>query len=125
MERAKIIGIAPQLVVTDIQRTAMYYRDVLGFSIIGLVQDPPVYGMVERDGFQIHFAKSKTMDIRLNKDLRSISHDLILWVPEIDTFYAELQSRHATIVEGIVRRPYGSREFVIEDCDGHRILVGD
>ncbi len=111
--------------VPDVLRTTTYYTEVLGFNIIGLVQDPPVYGMVERDGFQIHFAKSDTTEIRRNKDLRSISHDLILWVPQIDDFYAELQSRHATIVEGIVRRPYGSREFVIEDCDGHRILIGD
>jgi catechol 2,3-dioxygenase-like lactoylglutathione lyase family enzyme len=125
MSKAKLIGIAPQLVVNDVKRTAEYYRDILGFTIIGLVSEPPVYAMVVRDGFQVHFAKSDTQTIKTNKDYRSISHDFIIWVPEIDNFYDELKAKDATILEGIVKRIYGSREFVIEDCDGHRILIGD
>jgi len=125
MGKAKLIGIAPQLVVADVNATASYYQHVLGFTLIGLVGEPPVYAMVERDGFQVHFAKSDVGDIRRNKDYRSISHDLIIWVPEIDDFFEEVKSKNAKITEGIVQRVYGSREFVIEDIDGHRILVGD
>lgn len=125
MNKTKLIGIAPQLVVNDVKKTAEYYRDVLGFTIIGLVSDPPVYAMVERDGYQVHFAKSETQHIKTNKDYRSISHDFIIWVPEIDDFFDELKSKNAKITEGIVKRTYGSREFVIEDCDGHKILIGD
>ena len=125
MDKAKLIGIAPQLVVHDVKRTAEYYKDILGFTIIGLVADPPVYAMVERDGIQIHFAKSDTQKIKVNKNYRSISHDFVIWVPEIDNFFQELKSRNAKIIEGIVKRIYGSREFVIEDCDGHIILIGD
>ena len=125
MNKAKLIGIAPQVVVIDVTRTAVYYRDILGFTIIGLVAEPPVYAMVERDGFQVHFAKSDTENIKINKDYRSIGHDFIIWVPEIDDFFDELKSKNVKIIEGIVKRTYGSREFVIEDCDGHRILIGD
>lgn len=125
MNKPTLFGIAPQLVVTDVQRTAEYYRDNLGFNIIGLVADPPVYGMVERDGIQVHFAKSDSSQIKINRDFRSISHDFIIWVPEIDAFYDELNTNRVKILEEIVQRPYGSREFVFEDCDGHRVLVGD
>lgn len=125
MGQAKIIGIAPQLVVRDVAKTAAYYRDVLGFRMIGLVGDPPVYAMTERDGFQLHFAQSDTAQIKTNKDFRAIANDLILWVPEIDLFFDELRSKKANIIEGIIKRNYGSREFIIEDCDGHRILIGD
>ena len=125
MNKVKLIGIAPQLVVTDVKKTAEYYKNTLGFTIIGLVAEPPVYAMVERDGFQVHFAKSDTQEIKKNKDYRSISHDFIIWVPEIDAFFEELKSKNAIILEGIVKRTYGSREFVIEDCDGHTILIGD
>jgi len=125
MNKPTLFGIAPQLVVADVKRTAEYYRDVLGFNIIGLVADPPVYGMVERDGIQVHFGKSDSPQIKMNRDFRSISHDYMIWVPEIDAFYDELNSNRVKILEEIVMRPYGSREFVFEDCDGHRILVGD
>ena len=123
--RPKLIGIAPQLVVTDIVKTAEYYRDILGFRIIDYFLDPPVYAMVERDGIQIHFAKSDSGSINANEDLRKETTDFIIWVPEIDLFFQELKSRHADIVEGIVKRVYGSREFIIRDCNGYKILVGD
>jgi catechol 2,3-dioxygenase-like lactoylglutathione lyase family enzyme len=125
VDRAKLIGIAPQLVVADVKITAEYYQNILGFRILGLVADPPVYAMVERDGIQVHFAKSGTQEIKTNKDYRSISHDFIIWVPEIDKFFNELKAKNAKIIEGIVERVYGSREFVIEDCDGRKILIGD
>jgi uncharacterized glyoxalase superfamily protein PhnB len=125
MEKAKVIGIAPQLVVSDVKKTAEYYKDILGFTIVGLVAEPPVYAMVERDGFQVHFAKSDKEDIKRNKDYRSISYDFIIWVPEIQNFFDEVVPKNAKILEGITLKPYGSREFVIEDCDGHKILVGD
>lgn len=125
MKKAQLIGIAPQLVVKDVVKTAEYYRDVLGFSTIGYFLDPPVYAMVERDGFQVHFAKSDTESFPINEQFRKISADLIIWVPEIDLFFEEVKSKNAEIVEGIVQRVYGSREFIIKDCDGHKILVGD
>jgi len=125
MNKPTLYGIAPQLVVKDVKRTVEYYRDALGFVVIGMVGEPPVYGMVERDGMQVHFAKSDGPEIKINKDFRSISHDFIIWVPEIDAFYEELMASQVNILEEIVLRPYGSREFVFEDCDGHRILVGD
>jgi hypothetical protein len=105
MEIAKPIGIAPQMVVTDAYRTTSYFRDVLDFTIIGLAQEPPVCGLVQRHGFQLHFAQPDKLGIHLNKKLLSISHDFILWVPEIDIFLSELQSRIVKIIEGIVRRP--------------------
>ena len=123
--KAKLIGIAPQFVVADVVKTAEYYRDVLGFNIIGYFLDPPVYAMVERDGCQVHFGKADSDEMKTNAQFRRISTDFIIWVPEIDKFYEEVKSRNADIAEEIVTRIYGSREFVIRDCNGFKITVGD
>lgn len=120
---AKIIGSASQLVVLNVVETAEYYRDIFGFVIIGYALNPPVYAMVQRDGFQIHFAKGEK--IVTNEELRKETTDLILWVPEIDAFYKELKASNADIVMEITQRPYGSREFIIRDCNGYKILIGD
>jgi catechol 2,3-dioxygenase-like lactoylglutathione lyase family enzyme len=122
--KAKIIGIAPTIVVKDVKKTAEYYRDVLGFQILNLVSDPPVYGMVERDSFEVHFGKSDSDAINTNESIRCESSEFVIWVPEIVAFYEELKSRNAEIVQDIVQRSYG-REFIIRDCDGHKILVVD
>ena len=49
-------------------------------------------------------------------------HSVIL---RFDTFFEELKSRNAIITEGIVKRVYGGREFIIGDCDGHTFLIAD
>lgn len=123
MEQAKIIGSAPQLLVPDVAATTQYYVDKLGFSLIGLVAEPPVYGMVVRDGYQVHFAKAEKAVP--NVQLKADAFDFILWIPEIDAFYNELKHRGATIIREIELKPYCSREFVIEDNNGYRILIGD
>lgn len=126
MARPKLIGIAPQLIVPDVVQTAEYYRDVLGFEIIGYFLEPPVYAMVKRDEFQIHFGKADA-DFEINKNAyyKKGCTDLIIWVPEIDAFYEELRSRNAIIFQEITKRVYGSREFIIQDCNGYLITVGD
>ncbi|PZR20068.1 MAG: hypothetical protein DI539_11980 [Flavobacterium psychrophilum] len=121
--KPKVIGVAPQLLVPDVKMTAEYYRDILGFNIIGYALNPPVYGMIERDGIQIHFAKSD--EFLTNDKFRPSTTDLILWIPEIDAFYAEIKTKGADIVQEILLRPYGSREFIIRDCNGYKILIGD
>lgn len=123
MEQPKITGSAPQLLVPDVAATAQYYVDKLGFSLIGLVADPPVYGMVVRDGYQVHFAKAEKA--LPNAEIRPDAFDFILWIPEIDAFYDEMKRRGAKIIREIELKPYCSREFVIEDNNGYRILIGD
>ncbi len=123
MQKPTAIGIAPQLLVPDVVKTAEYYRDVLGFGIIGYAAEPPVYAMVQRDGMQIHFAKAESFTT--NEHYRKSTTDFILWVPEIDAFYEELKASGADIVQEIMLRPYGSREFIVRDCNGYKILIGD
>lgn len=126
MERPKLIGIAPQLIVPDVVQTATYYRDIFGFNIIGYFMNPPVYAMVERDGFQIHFGKADNDDtIRKNSEYKKGCTDLVLWVPEIDAFFEELKSKNAIIFQKITTRVYGSREFIVKDCNGFLITIGD
>ncbi|MCG2610756.1 hypothetical protein LZZ90_04480 [Flavobacterium sp. SM15] len=125
LKKAQFIGIAPQLIVPDVSKAVAFYTDKLGFSVIGLVLDPPVYGMVERDGIQIHFGKSDMKTLKTNRDFRKISTDFIIWVPEIETYFEEIKNNGVEILEPITLRPYGSREFIIKDCNGFLITFGD
>lgn len=125
MTKAKIIGTAPQLLVKDVEKTVEFYKEKLSFELIGLVGNPPIYGMVKRDNFQIHFAHSQSGDISTNRSSFTPCCDFILWIPEIDDFYEELKLKEVNIIEEITKRVYGSREFIFQDIDGHHILVGD
>ncbi|MFM1879298.1 MAG: hypothetical protein RLZZ241_2164 [Bacteroidota bacterium] len=125
MSSAEIIGSAPQLVVKNVAQTVAFYKECLGFEILGLVGNPAVYGMVQRNDFQIHFAHATHGTVHTNRSLNPLCNDLILWIPDIDAFYAEIKAKGVLIVEEITKRPYGSKEFVFQDLDGHHVLVGD
>jgi hypothetical protein len=66
----KLKKLAPQFVVRDVVKTAEYYRDQLGFTILGYFKDPPVYAMVARDEVEIHFGKADTEKIQMTEDVR-------------------------------------------------------
>ena len=123
--KPSVIGIAPQLLVQDVVKTAEYYRDKLGFHIMGYFLKPPAYAMVVRDGFQIHFGRSDSGESNSNSRQHAIISDFIIWVPEIHMFYEEIKANGVDIVQDIVKRIYGSREFVFRDCNGYKVTVGD
>lgn len=121
MKRAELKSVAPQLVVTDVVATAEYYRDVLGFEILGLFGEPPFYSIVQRDGVEIHFGCAKGGGIS-NTKVRPESIDLYIWVTDIDAIFEELTASGADIVEGPVKRVYESVEVLVRDCNDY-VLV--
>lgn len=113
--------IAPQLVVSDVVKTAEYYHDVFGFKILGYFAEPPVYAIVERDGVEMHFGKNEATGIS-NAEVRSGSFDVYIWVSDIDALFEELTASGAEIVEGPVKRVYESTEIVVRDCNGFTLV---
>ncbi|MDR2235965.1 MAG: VOC family protein [Chryseobacterium sp.] len=123
---ARIISSATQLAVFDVQSSLDFYQKI-GFSVLNVleVEGRKVYGMVERDQFQIHFIETKKEKLHFNEELNSLACDLILWIPEIEEFYNEIVSLGIEITEPLTKRMYGSTEFSFKDSDGHKILIGD
>ena len=117
--------IATQFVVEDVVVTAEYYRDVLGFEILGYFAEPPVYAMVARGGVEMHFGKADSEPQVLSTEIRRVGFDAYIWVDDIHGLYDELKAAGANILEGPVKRIYESTEVVIRDCNGFTIVFGD
>jgi uncharacterized glyoxalase superfamily protein PhnB len=119
-------AVFPLFVVPDVVKTAEYYRDILGFTIQGYFLDPPVYAMLRRGDVEIHFGKSDTGETHSNQSLRKgLGADAYFVVSDIEAFHKELTESGANIVEGTTKRIYGSTEFEVIDCDGHKLVFGD
>lgn len=116
---------ASQLVVPDVVKAAEYYRDELGFRILGYFADPPVYAMVARDDVEIHFGKGDTDRMQRNEDVRrGLGTDVYIWVSDIDELFNELRTRNVDIVEGPIKRIYNCIEVTIRDINGFQIVFG-
>ena len=100
----------PELPVTDVELAQQHYRDVLGFEI-GWLYPGKEIGAVSRGDVAIFFRKR-------TPPFEAAVH----WVfaDDIDATYNELKSSGANIVEPLETKPWGLRQFTVEDIDGNR-----
>ena len=115
--------IAPVFFTTDISATLAYYRDKLGFECQGTWQDPPVYAMVARDQHAIHFRCAEPPTPNPDKYPDELL-DAYLFVRDADALYAEYAAQGVEFVRGLDNMTWGSREFVVKDCDGRLLAFG-
>ena len=102
--------LVPELPVADVEKAQEYYRDVFGFDI-GWLYPGKEIGSVSRGNVAIFFR-------RRQEPFDPAVH----WVfaEHIDATYEELRSSGSKIVEPLERKPWGLRQFTVEDLDGNR-----
>ena len=103
----------PELPVADVERAQRYYRDTLGFEI-GWLYPTKEIGAVTRGKATIFFRKRQ-----------SPFEPAVHWVftEDIDAAYYELKSSGANIVDPLEDKPWGMRQFTVEDIDGNRFYI--
>jgi uncharacterized glyoxalase superfamily protein PhnB len=113
LEKTKLAQPVAQLPVEDVEKTQIYYKEILGFEIMWTYPDKSI-GAVRRDDIVIFFSKTN----------RSIEPN-IHWIfaENIDLTYAEFKGRGAEIIEDIEDKPWNMRQFAIKDLNGHIFYV--
>ena len=121
---ARLTGVSPVLLVASIERSVAYFRDQLGFECT-TYGDPPDFAVADRDDATILLALSTEPD-RIVPNWRIVDQvwDAYIRVDDADAMYAEVQERGAAIDYTISTKPYGMREFGVQDPDGHDIGIG-
>ena len=125
MEKSKIIGSAPILLVKDVVASANYYQDKVGFSYDRFWGEPPCFCILWRDSFHLMLSQVEdTKYIVPHHKVVDKMWNVYFWVDDSASLYAELQERGATIDYELCDQPYGCREFGIQDLDGYDIAFG-
>ena len=121
-----LTGLAPQFVVPDVVKTAEFYRDKLGFEILGFFANPPVYAMVRRGSAEIHFGKADSEKIQTNEMVRrGLGTDAYVFVTDVNALYQEFVEKGVEITEGPVKRIYDCVEITVKDCNGFQLVFGE
>lgn len=118
-------AVAPQFIVADVVATAEYYRNVLGFEILGYFLDPPVHAIVGRGMCEVFFGKATGAAGASNRAIKPGGIDAYFRVEGLDAFHGEIFAQGAKILEGPVIRVYQMREITIEDCNGFVLVFGE
>jgi uncharacterized glyoxalase superfamily protein PhnB len=113
---------APVLLSTDLERTAAWYREVLGWEF-ALFGDPPNFGIASRDGQRVMYARTATPVVPNWRVVQS-TWNVYIRVDDVDAWHAELVGRGVELDYGLGDQPWGMREFGVQDPDGHDIAFG-
>jgi uncharacterized glyoxalase superfamily protein PhnB len=107
---SKIGQPVPELPVEDVERAQQHYRDILGFEI-GWLDPGKEMGAVSRGDVVIFFRRTKAPFA-----------PAVHWVfaEDIDASYSELKASGANIVEPLEEKPWGLRQFTVDDLDANR-----
>ena len=76
-----------------------------------------------RDRQAIHFRCAEPPTANPNKYPDELL-DAYLFVEDADALYAEYAARGVEFTRGAGNMPWGSREFVVKDCDGRLLAFG-
>jgi catechol 2,3-dioxygenase-like lactoylglutathione lyase family enzyme len=104
--------------VRDIERTAEFYEQTLGFRV-HFMRDDKSFAIIKREGAAIHFLRTDDSEV-----LRATANNIAIyiWVKGLDELYSQLEPHLSALPAGRVRRPfdqdYGVREFHVKDPDG-------
>lgn len=110
----ELLSVRPNLPVLELQRAIAFYRDVIGFDLVH----------AEDDG-SFALLRSGGAELALVREDAPSPQGAYLYVRGVETLHERCQAAGFTIVYPLTDEPWGLRDFVVEDPDGHRIAIGE
>jgi catechol 2,3-dioxygenase-like lactoylglutathione lyase family enzyme len=120
----RLTGSSAVLLIADIEQSASYYRDMLGFECHAY-RDPPDFLTASRDEVSVLMALCPDpAKIVPNWKIVDKIWNVYIRVDDVEAIYAEFQQRGVPIDYSLYDAPHGFREFGVTDPDGHDIAFG-
>ncbi|MGD0862182.1 MAG: VOC family protein [Candidatus Limnocylindrales bacterium] len=127
MGRTRLANAAAVFITPDVRRTAAYYREIFGFTVVEHYDAEEAFATIYRDDVEIILVQARHGDVQSNAARHGAGFDIYLdpdTVEGVDSMCAELKAKGARILREPAMTTYGSYEFVVEDVDGRLIGIG-
>ncbi len=110
--------------VPNIEKTAEYYHDILGFRRVDYLGAKEKHICLYRDGVEFILTQSNGQKVIPNRELYGYGGDAYVIVRDQEALQDEYEARGAKIVQRLHKTDYHNQEFVLEDIDGRWIYFG-
>jgi catechol 2,3-dioxygenase-like lactoylglutathione lyase family enzyme len=107
---AKLVRVAPELPVADLEESLTYYVQKLGFSVAMQMAD---YAIVDRDDVALH--------LFLDDRGRSSPVGCHIFSGDLEVLMAEFKRNGAMVTQEIERKPWGNLDFRVKDASGNEL----
>jgi len=109
----------PVIFVANVERSARFFRDTLGFAIDFLHGEPPFYGSVSRDGACLHLKFVHAPVLAVGTQDRDGFIAVFIEVENVKALYAEYVAAGVTFDRKLKKQAWGGRDFIVRDPDGN------
>jgi uncharacterized glyoxalase superfamily protein PhnB len=121
--------ITPNLVVSSVERSLAFYRDVLGFTLTATVPDAPPYVFAALTSGPIEvFLNAREAAVEEYPELKDRpiggTFTMFIEVVNIRESYETLKS-HVRVIMPLEKKWYGVTEFAFQDQDGYVITFAE
>jgi catechol 2,3-dioxygenase-like lactoylglutathione lyase family enzyme len=121
----KLLRSAPYFPVSNVERSAAFYEEILGFCREYLAGTPVQLAICSRDGLAIMLRKVLESDLIVPNEKQMGTWNAFFWVGDVQALHVELDTKAADIVYGpLIQEAYQMKEFAVRDCDGHVLGFG-
>jgi len=108
------------IAVPDLERSAAFYRDVLGFQI----RDVGDSGWRMYTLGACRIMAGCCPDAIAPNELGDHAYYGYFQVDDVEAYHRRAVIAQAEIVKALATEPWGMREFGLRTADGHRIMLG-
>jgi catechol 2,3-dioxygenase-like lactoylglutathione lyase family enzyme len=111
------LHLMPRLPVGDMERSIAYYQEALGLNLTWRTVDGSLAALATGE-------IEVLLLVPWTGEGAPPAQSSYVYVEDPDALCAEFQEAGADIVDPVASRPYGMRDFVVRDPDGHRFTLG-
>jgi catechol 2,3-dioxygenase-like lactoylglutathione lyase family enzyme len=120
---ASMTASAPQFLVENLSESLTFYERRLGFSRDFVYED--FYAGMSRDHAVIHLKCAPKLEAERAHRKAGEHLDAYLAASGIGELHDEFIGRGAPIIRPLEQRPWGVRDFYVEDPDGYILCFGE
>jgi predicted enzyme related to lactoylglutathione lyase len=112
-----LLGIRTNLEVRDVARSIAFYHRVLGLDPLVTMGEPPTFAILAADDASMAVAYAEQPAVAA---ITACYVD----VTDVEAAHQRCRDAGAEITAAVTTHPWGMRDFVFHDPDGHQIAVG-
>lgn len=121
-ESVRFFNVEPVLMVHDIEATAAFYCDKLGFQIDFMYGDPADHAAVSRGDWTGSVVTIQLSRVAQERNLTPSGYLYVVVDTNLDTLHNQYRDHDVEIISEPTSQPWGMREFAIRDNNGHPLI---